>query len=136
MESAVQPVQFRPMGVKIRVIAVAADVVPMDVGRHGGHREIGQFFDLVRNIADAKAGVDQQAAVCAVEKITVGFLPVAVFADNVGIAVYFIDRKPVFHKTPLAVVSILSALDKTQAGAYNKNRRALLYSGWPVIKLT
>ena len=99
-EFAVQPVQLRLVGVKIRVTGVAADVVPVDVGGHGCHRETGQLVHLVRNMADAQAGVDEQTALCAAEQVAVGLLPVAVLADDIGITVYFIGGKPVFHKTP------------------------------------
>ena len=92
-----EPVQFSFVGVKVGKVAVAADMVPVNVGGYGGDRLLRQPDHLVINIADAQAGVDKQAALRSVEQITVGLLPVAVLAENGSIWVDLVQGKPVFH---------------------------------------
>ena len=47
------------MGVEIRKILVAAHMVPVNVGSHSGDWFTGQAQDLVLDIADSKAGINQ-----------------------------------------------------------------------------
>ena len=91
-----EPGQLRLVGVKVRVVAVPADVVPVDVGGHRRHRAPGQRRHHRGNITDAQACVNEQGAVSAVEQIAVSFLPVAVFADDIGVRVHLVHGEPWF----------------------------------------
>ena len=95
-KAPLEPGQLRFMGVKVRVVAVPADVVPVDMGGHRRHRAPGQSSHHRRDIADAQPCVNEQSAVPAVEQITVGLLPVAVFADDIGIRVHLVHGEPWF----------------------------------------
>ena len=67
-KAPLEPGQLRFMGVKVRVVAVPADVVPVDVGGHRRHRAPGQRSHHRRDIADAQPRVNEQSAVPALSK--------------------------------------------------------------------
>lgn len=57
-KAPLEPGQLRFMGVKVRVVAVPADVVPVNVGGHRCHRPPGQSRHHRRDIADTQACVN------------------------------------------------------------------------------
>jgi hypothetical protein len=85
------------MGVEIRKVFVATDMVPMDMGRHGGDRLVGQLSHFVIDVADAEAGVDEECSIRAPEQITMRFFPMPVFAYDMGIPVYVVYCEPITH---------------------------------------
>ena len=102
-KAPLEPGQLRLVGVKVRVVAVPADVVPVDMGGHRRHRAPGQSSHHRRDMADAQACVNEQGAVSAIEQIAVGLLPVAVFADDIGVWVHLVHGEPwvlVLHGLP------------------------------------
>ena len=116
-KAPLEPGQLRFMGVKVRVVAVPADVVPVDVGGHRRHRAPGQRSHHRGDITDAQACVNEQGAVPAVEQIAVGLLPVAVFADDIGIRVHLVHGEPcalVLHGLPS--LCVVAPHDSTGAG--------------------
>ena len=116
-KAPLEPGQLRCMGVKVRVVAVPADVVPVDMGGHRRHRAPGQRSHHRRDIADAQPRVNEQGAVPAVEQIAVGLLPVAVFADDIGIRVHLVHGEPcalVLHGLPS--LCVVAPHDSTGAG--------------------
>ena len=58
-EAPLQPGQFRFMGVKVRVVSVSPDVVPVDVGGHRRHRPPGQWGYHLGDIAYAKPCINE-----------------------------------------------------------------------------
>ena len=116
-KAPLEPGQLRLVGVKVRVVAVPADVVPVDMGGHRRHRAPGQRRHHRRDIADAQPRVNEQSAVPAVEQITVGLLPVAVFADDIGIRVHLVHGEPwVFVLHGLPSLCVVAPHDSTGAG--------------------
>ena len=77
---------------------MSSDVVPVDVGGGGRHGLVCQFDNFIINIADSKARIDQETSILSVQEVAVGFLPVAVFAENIGSAVDFVNGEPIAHK--------------------------------------
>lgn len=116
-KAPLEPGQLRLVGVKVRVVAVPADVVPVDVGGHRRHRAPGQRRHRRGDIADAQACVNEQGAVPAVEQIAVGLLPVAVFANDIGIRVHLVHGEPwVFVLHGLPSLCVVAPHDSTGAG--------------------
>ena len=116
-KAPLEPGQLGFVGVKVRIVAVPADVVPVDVGGHRRHRSLGQSRHHRGDIADAQTCVNEQGAVSAVEQIAVGLLPVAVFADDIGVWVHLVHGKPwglVLHKLPS--LRVVAPHDSTGAG--------------------
>ena len=79
---------------------MTADVIPVNMGCHGSDRFIGQLHHLVVNIADAQAGVDQQAAGNTAQKIGMRFLPIPVLTDDMCIPVYMIVNQSLIQCAP------------------------------------
>ena len=96
-EFSVKPVQFSLMSIKIRKIFKTAHMIPMDMSGDSGNRLVRQLFYLVINIANTEAGINQKTAFGTVQKIAVRFLPMTVFADDVGIRVNAVYCKPIVH---------------------------------------
>jgi len=76
---------------------MSSDMVPMNMGGNGGNGFVRQLFYLFGNVADAKPGVNQQASTVSVQKVTVCFFPMPVFADDVCIRVDAVYGKPITH---------------------------------------
>ena len=96
-ELAVQPRQLGFVSVKIGEVFMPADVIPMDMRGDGGDVFIGQFADLLVNIADPEPRIDQETALAAYQEIAVRFLPMAILAYNIRRFVEFIYREPIIH---------------------------------------
>ncbi len=69
---------------------MAANMIPVNVGGYCGNRLVGQRHDLLIDITDAKPGINQQTMFRAIQEITMRFLPVAVFTDDIRFLVNLI----------------------------------------------
>ena len=48
-----QPRELRGVGAEVREVLMTADVIPVDVGGHGGDVLVGEGGDSVEDVADA-----------------------------------------------------------------------------------
>ena len=101
-ELPAEPVQLCLVSVELWKLGVPADVVPVYMRGNRYDRSGYQSRNLAAYPAYAQTAVYEQAAFLAVEEIAVRFLPVPVFAYNVGAAVKPVYGEPVSHtKHPL-----------------------------------
>ena len=82
-----QPPQFLFMGIEIRKIFMPSDMIPMDMRGNSRNQLVCQLHHLIINITDPKPRIDQQTPPGTIQQITMCFLPMPVFADDISILI-------------------------------------------------
>ena len=93
-EVPVQPVPLRLVDRQVLKQPVSAGVVPVDVGGEDRDRQVRQALHHRPDVPHAQAGVDERRPLPAQQEVAVGLLPVAVFADGIGVSVHPFHREP------------------------------------------